>query len=83
MKSPVDWKLKCFKKVVCDLYGEDSYYDLNVISIGDGNEEKKAVFNLTKDLKNRKLKTKFIRLISFPSAASIILQLKYLNDNLN
>ena len=83
VKSPVDWKLKCFKKVVYDLYGEDSYYDLNVISIGDGNEEKKAVFNLTKDLKNRKLKTKFIRMISFPSAASIILQLKYLNDNLN
>ena len=83
VKSPVDWKLKSFKKVVNDLYGDDAYYDLNVISIGDGNEEKKAVFNLTKDFKNRKIKTKFIKMISFPSAASIVLQLKYLNDNLN
>lgn len=83
VKAPADWKLKCFKKVVDDLYGEDLFYDLNVISIGDGKEEKKAVFNLAKDLKFRKLKAKFIRMISFPSAASIILQLKYLNDNIN
>ena len=83
VKSPVDWKLKCFKKVMTDLYGDDAYYDLNVVSIGDGNEEKKAVFSLTKGLKNRKIRTKFIKMISFPSAASIILQLKYLNDNLN
>jgi hypothetical protein len=83
VKAPTDWKLKCFKKVVDDLYGEDLFYDLNVISIGDGKEEKKAVFNLAKDLKFRKLKAKFIRMISFPSAASIILQLKYLNDNIN
>ena len=83
VKAPADWKLKCFKKVVDDLYGEDLFYDLNVISIGDGKEEKKAVFNLAKDLKFRKLRAKFIRMISFPSAASIILQLKYLNDNIN
>ena len=83
VKAPTDWKLKCFKKVIDDLYGEDLFYDLNIISIGDGKEEKKAVFNLAKDLKFRKLKSKFIRMISFPSAASIILQLKYLNDNLN
>ena len=83
IKAPTDWKLKCFKKVIDDLYGEDLFYDLNVISIGDGKEEKKAVFNLAKDLKFRKLKAKFIRMISFPSAASIILQLKYLNENIN
>ena len=83
VKAPSEWKLKCFKKVIDDLYGDDLIYDLNVISIGDGKEEKKAVFNLTKDLKFRKLRAKFIRMISFPSAASIILQLKYLNDNLN
>lgn len=34
-------------------------------------------------MKFRKLRAKFIRMISFPSAASIILQLKYLNDNIN
>jgi len=83
VKAPADWKLKCFKKVVDDLYGEDLFYDLNVISIGDGKEEKKAVFNLAKDLKLRKLRTKFIRMISFPSAASIVLQLKYLSNNIN
>ena len=83
IKAPADWKLKCFKKVIDDLYGGDLFYDLNVISIGDGKEEKKAVFNLAKDLKFRKLRAKFIRMISFPSAASIILQLKYLNDNIN
>jgi hypothetical protein len=66
-----------------ELYEDDLFYDLNVISIGDGKEEKKAVFNLAKDLKLRKLRTKFIRMISFPSAASIVLQLKYLNNNIN
>ena len=83
VKAPTDWKLQCFKKVIEELYEDDLFYDLNVISIGDGKEEKKAVFNLAKDLKFRKLRAKFIRMISFPSAASIILQLKYLNDNIN
>ena len=83
VKAPTDWKLQCFKKVIEELYEDDLFYDLNVISIGDGKEEKKAVFNLTKDLKLRKLRTKFIRMISFPSAASIVLQLKYLNNNIN
>ena len=83
VKAPADWKLKCFKKVIEEMYGEDVFFDLNVISIGDGKEEKKAVFNLAKNFKFRKLRAKFIRMISFPSAASIILQLKYLNDNLN
>ena len=83
VKAPTDWKLQCFKKVIDELYEDDLFYDLNVISIGDGKEEKKAVFNLAKDSKLRKMRTKFIRMISFPSAASIILQLKYLNDNIN
>ena len=83
VKAPTDWKLQCFKKVIEELYEDDLFYDLNVISIGDGKEEKKAVYNLAKDLKLRKLRTKFIRMISFPSAASIVLQLKYLNNNIN
>ena len=83
VKAPADWKLKCFKQVIEEMYGEDVFFDLNVISLGDGKEEKKAVFNLAKNFKFRKLRAKFIRMISFPSAASIILQLKYLNDNLN
>ena len=81
VKESTEWKVKCFKKVINDLYKND--LDLNVISIGDSNEEKKAVFNLLKINKFHKITTKFIHMISFPSAASIILQLKYLNDNIN
>ena len=84
LKNKNEWKIKCFKKVVNDLYKSDlNYSDLNVISIGDSNEEKKAVFGLNKNDKFIKINPKFIRMISFPSAATIILQLKYLNDNLN
>lgn len=82
VKNKMEWKIKCFKKVINDLYKnhlKNSY--LNVISVGDNNEEKKAVFNLEKT--NCKIKAKFIKMISYPSAATIILQLKYLNNNLN
>ncbi len=83
VKNSKEWKSKCFKKVILDMYKNDLNSDLNVISIGDSKEEKKAVFNLTKFLEFRKIHPKFIHMISFPSAASIILQLKYLNDNIN
>lgn len=83
-KNKYEWKVKCFKKVINDLYKNDvNFSDLNVISIGDRNEEKKAVFNLEKIIKFHKIIPKFIRMISFPSAATIILQLKYLKNNLN
>ena len=82
-KNKYEWKVKCFKKVINDLYKDDLYFeDFNVISIGDRNEEKKAVFNLGKIVKAHKVKPKFIRMISFPSASTIILQLKYLKNNL-
>ena len=83
VKNSKEWKSKCFKKVILEMYKNDLNSDLNVISIGDSKEEKKAVFNLTKFLEFRKIHPKFIHMISFPSAASIILQLKYLNDNIN
>ena len=83
VKNSKEWKSKCFKKVINDRYKNDLNSDLNVISIGDSKEEKKAVFNLTKIHEFRKIHPKFIHMISFPSAASIILQLKYLNDNIN
>ena len=65
----------------------ESNLELNVISIGDGEDEKKAVFNLTKN-KNKfpyfqNIRSKFIRMIDSPSAASIILQLQYLLENMN
>lgn len=83
-KNKIEWKNKCFKKVINDLYQNHlNDYDLNVISIGDSNEEKKAVFNLSKNDNCHKINPKFIRMISFPSAATIILELKYLNSNLN
>lgn len=83
-KNKNDWKIKCFKKVINDMYRCDlNYSELNVISIGDGNEEKKAVFSLSKTENFQKIHPKFIRMVSFPSAATIIMQLNYLNDNLN
>ena len=84
VKNKNDWKIKCFKKVINDIYKDHlKYSDLTVISIGDNNEKKKAVFNLAKNNKFQKIKAKFIRMISYPSAATIILELKYLNKNLN
>jgi hypothetical protein len=84
VKNKNEWKIKCFKKVINDIYKDHlKYSDLTVISIGDNNEEKKAVFNLAKNNKFQKIKAKFIRMISYPSAATIILELKYLNKNLN
>ena len=83
VKDSNEWKVKCFKKAIKELYKNDLNFDLNVISIGDSNKEKKAVFNLSKSNEFNKVNIKFINTISFPSAASIILQLKYLNDNIN
>ena len=84
IKDKTKWKIKCFKKAIKELYKNDINIDLNVISIGDSIEEKEAVFNLTKDTEfNKKIKPKYINMIPFPSASSIILQLKYLNDNIN
>ena len=83
VKDSNEWKIKCFTKVIKELYKNDLNLDLNVISIGDSNKEKKAVFNLSKSNEFNKVNIKFINMISFPSAASIILQLKYLNDNIN
>ena len=83
-KNKNEWKIKCFKKVINDLYkNQIKYIDLNVVSVGDNNEEKKAVFNLVKINKYYKIRPKFIRMISYPSAATIILQLKYLIKNIN
>ena len=83
VKNSNEWKTKCFKKVVKELYeNEINNLDLTVISIGDNNDEKRAVFKLTKEPIFRKLTPKFIHMISFPSAASIILQLKYIDENI-
>ena len=83
-KNKTEWKIKCFKKVIKDIYKDDlTYSELNIISIGDGNEEKKAVFSLSQFNNFHKINQKFIRFISYPSAATIILQLNYLNSNLN
>ena len=95
-KESTFWKVQCFEKVVNDVFIEEkknyenegeSNLELNVISIGDGEDEKKAVFNLTKN-KNKfpyfqNIRSKFIRMIDSPSAASIILQLQYLLENMN
>ena len=89
-------KIKCFEKVVNDIYSSEKNqenevdllgFELNVISIGDGIDEKKAVFclNKNKDKFNfcHNIIAKFIRMIENPSASSIILQLQYLLGNIN
>ena len=89
-------KIKCFEKVVNDIYSSEKSqenevdllgFELNVISIGDGIDEKKAVFclNKNKDKFNfcHNIIAKFIRMIENPSASSIILQLQYLLGNIN
>ena len=91
------WKIKCFEKVIKDMYGEENEnesenennicetsIDLNVLSIGDGEDEKKAVFKLNKNKFNfcQNLQSKFIRMIDYPSASSIIIQLEYLQNNI-
>lgn len=89
------WKIKCFEKVIKDIYGEENEnengnnicetsIDLNVLSIGDGEDEKKAVFKLNKSKFNfcQNLQSKFIRMIDYPSASSIIIQLEYLQNNI-
>ena len=91
------WKMKCFEKVIKDMYGEENEnesenennicetsIDLNVLSIGDGEDEKKAVFKLNKNKFNfcQNLQSKFIRMIDYPSASSIIIQLEYLQNNI-
>ena len=89
-------KIKCFEKVVNDIYSSEKNqenevdllsFELNVISIGDGIDEKKAVFclNKNKDKFNfcHNIIAKFIRMIENPSASSIVLQLQYLLGNIN
>ena len=88
-------KIKCFEKVVNEKYSEENNepnelelnLELNVIAIGDGADEKKAVFSLNQN-KNKfnfcqNIRPKFIRMIDYPSASAIILQLKFLLNNIN
>ena len=89
-RESTGWKIKCFEKVIKDIYSEENennetnIIDLNVISIGDGEDEKKAVFKLNKKKFNfcQNLQSKFIRMIDYPSASSIITQLEYLQNNI-
>ena len=91
MGGSTRWKIKCFEKVIKDLYSEENEnnietsLDLNVLSIGDGEDEKKAVFKLDKKKFNfcQNLQSKFIRMIDYPSASSIIIQLEYLENNIS
>ena len=87
-------KIKCFEKAVNDMYSQENTeneeglnLELNVIGVGDGADEKNAVFSLNKN-KNRfnfcqNIKSKFVKMIDKPSASAIILQLEYLLTNIN
>lgn len=82
-----EWKENCFKKVIGEMYFStvsETSVNLDVISIGDGADEKKAVFKLNKNNFDscQNLTKKFIRMISNPSAGSIIKQLEFLQENI-
>ena len=87
-------KIKSFEKALKDIYSSENTenevelnLELNVIGIGDGLDEKKAVFSLNKNKNEfnfcQNIKPKFIRMIEKPSASAIILQLQYLLNNIN
>lgn len=83
-----EWKTKCFKKVVKEKFPEFSGnvaltppFELKIISIGDSKDELKATFDLL-NMKDFRLKVKFVQMISCPSAASIIMQLSYFRKNI-
>jgi hypothetical protein len=75
------WKKKCFKKVILDNY-KDNNLEIKILSIGDSFNEKRATLNLRKINFFNKIKVQFIKMIFCPSAISIILQLKYIENNL-
>lgn len=83
-----EWKTKCFKKVVKENFPEFSGnvaltppFELKIISVGDSKDELKATFDLL-NMKDFRMKVKFVQMISCPSAASIIMQLSYLRKNI-
>jgi hypothetical protein len=87
-------KVKCFEKAVNEMYNTENTeneeglnLELNVIGIGDGADEKKAVFSLNKNKERfnfcQNIKSKFVQMIDKPSASAIILQLEYLLNNIN
>lgn len=108
-----DWKKNCFMKVIKDKYkneknkilDENNFVtELNVVCIGDGEDEKKALFKLNSDINNSFnnnvnvngnnsikennkqsffVNKKFIQVIESPSITSILLQLKYIQDNID
>lgn len=81
-----EWKSKCFIKIIKEKYLNESNIVLNIICIGDGLDEKKALFNSSSLLGNNmkySIRAKFIQVIDSPSVTSIILQLKYIQENIS
>ena len=72
-------KIKCFEKALNDVYSKEANaeneaelnLELNVIGIGDGIDEKKAVFSLCKNKEKfnfcQNIRAKFIRMIDYPN----------------
>ena len=73
-------KKKCFKKVITESINLTNC-NLNILSIGDSNEEKKATLNLLKLKQFKNIKVSIVKFISNPSANSIIRQLNYILEN--
>ncbi len=75
------WKKKCFKTVLLDNF-KDNNLEIKILSIGDSYDEKRATLDLRKIKFFYKLNVQFVKMIFCPSAASIIIQLKYIENNL-
>lgn len=73
MESPVDWKVCAFKSEVERLFGNDRLYDptsrKNIVSIGDGPEERAALQNVTASLPN--CRSKSLKMIVMPEISQI------------
>ena len=74
-------KIIAFKKIMYENYFKKNKNEYIIVSIGDGDAEKKAVFKLNEYFKNMELTTKFIKMIQCPSALGIKLQIDYLKEN--
>ena len=74
------WKKKCFRKVITESVNFTNL-KVNILSVGDSNEEKKATLGLLKLKEFKNIKVSVLQFISNPSANSIIKQLNYILEN--
>lgn len=92
-----EWKRRCFSTIINENYLDENNSELNIISIGDGADERNALTKVKFDNSIKSsydgeidginfgcvLKKKFIQFIDSPSITSIIRQLDYIQNNID